>query len=128
MDKKLPKELIDRLKEIYSRDELKIINSWFKCESRKTTFRINTLKTSTKDVLDILKEKNLDFEKVSFLKNWYILINWKEKDLWDLDIYKQGKIYMQSISSQLPVDLLDLEDFHKVLDITAAPGWKKTIY
>jgi 16S rRNA C967 or C1407 C5-methylase (RsmB/RsmF family) len=29
---------------------------------------------------------------------------------------------MQSISSQLPVDLLDIEDFHKVLDITAAPG------
>jgi 16S rRNA C967 or C1407 C5-methylase (RsmB/RsmF family) len=29
---------------------------------------------------------------------------------------------MQSISSQLPVDLLDIEDFHKILDITAAPG------
>ncbi len=33
-------------------------------------------------------------------------------------------MYMQSISSQLPVDLLDIADFHKVLDITAAPGWK----
>jgi 16S rRNA C967 or C1407 C5-methylase (RsmB/RsmF family) len=29
---------------------------------------------------------------------------------------------MQSISSQLPVDLLDISDFNKVLDITAAPG------
>jgi 16S rRNA C967 or C1407 C5-methylase (RsmB/RsmF family) len=29
---------------------------------------------------------------------------------------------MQSISSQLPVDLLDIEDFNKILDITAAPG------
>jgi 16S rRNA C967 or C1407 C5-methylase (RsmB/RsmF family) len=42
--------------------------------------------------------------------------------LWDLDIYKQGKIYVQSISSQIPVDFLDIEDFHKILDITAAPG------
>jgi 16S rRNA C967 or C1407 C5-methylase (RsmB/RsmF family) len=29
---------------------------------------------------------------------------------------------MQSISSQLPVDLLDIGDFNKILDITAAPG------
>ena len=116
MNKKIPKELIDRLKEIYTKEELKIINSGFECEARKTSFRINTLKSTTKEILDILKEKNLEVEKVNFLKNWYILLNWKEKDLWDLDIYKQGKIYMQSISSQLPVDLLDLEDFHKILD------------
>lgn len=124
MLKKLPKELIERLKEIYTKEELKIIEKWFSCDSRKTSFRINTLKSTTKEVLDILKEKNLEVEKVKFLKNWYILLNWKEKDLWDLDIYKHWKIYIQSISSQLPVDLLDLEDFHKVLDITAAPGWK----
>lgn len=124
MNKILPKELIDRLKEIYTKDELKIINSWFKCEARKPSFRINTLKSTTKEILESLKENNLEVEKVKFLKNWYILLNWKEKSLWDLDIYKQWKIYMQSISSQLPIDLLDIEDFHKVLDVTAAPGWK----
>ncbi len=121
---KIPKELKERLKEIYSKEELKIIESGFKCEYRKTSFRINTLKTTTKEVLEVLKQENVDVEKVSFLKNWYILTSWREKDLWDLDLYKQWKIYIQSISSQLPVDLLDIEDFHKVLDITAAPGWK----
>ena len=124
MNKNLPNELVDRLKEIYTKEELKIINSWFECESRKISFRINILKTTTKEILEILKEKKLEVEKVKFLKNGYILLNWKEKDLWDLDIYKQWKIYMQSISSQLPVDLLDISDFNKVLDITAAPGWK----
>lgn len=124
MKNKLPIELIDRLGEIYTEDELKIIEWWFNCEARKPSFRINTLKATTKEVLDALKEANLEVEKVKFLKNWYILLNWKEKVLWDLDIYKQWKIYMQSISSQLPVDLLDIEDFHKILDITAAPGWK----
>ena len=121
---KLPKELIDRLEEIYNKEELEIIKSGFNCESRKSNFRINTLKTTTKEVLEKLKEANLEVEKVNCLKNWYILLNGNEKDLWDLNIYKQWKIYMQSISSQLPVDLLDIEDFHKVLDITAAPGWK----
>jgi len=119
----LPSELVERLEEIYSKDELEIINNWFNTENRKPSFRINTLKSNTKEVLDALSEANLETEKVSFLKNWYILLNWKEKDLWDLDVYKQWKIYMQSISSQLPVDLLDIEDFHKTLDITAAPGW-----
>ena len=121
---KLPKELIDRLEEIYNKEELEIIKSGFNCGSRKPNFRINTLKTTTKEVLEKLKEANLEAEKVNCLKNWYILLNGNEKDLWDLNIYKQWKIYMQSISSQLPVDLLDIEDFHKVLDITAAPGWK----
>jgi 16S rRNA C967 or C1407 C5-methylase (RsmB/RsmF family) len=124
MKNKLTNELIERLNEIYSEDELKIIESWFECKHRKPSFRINTLKTNTKAVLDRLKELNLEVEKVQFLKNWYILLNWDEKKLWDLDIYKKWHIYMQSISSQLPVDLLDIEDFNKILDITAAPGWK----
>jgi len=124
MKNKLPKELIERLEEIYSKDELKTIEEWFNCNHRKTSFRINTLKSNTKDVLKALKEASLEVEKVKFLKNWYILLNWEEKDLWELDIYKKWHIYMQSISSQLPVDLLDIEDFNKILDITAAPGWK----
>ncbi len=124
MLKKLPKELTDRLKEIYTKEELEIIDSGFNCEQRKTSFRINTLKTTTKEILEIMKENNLEVEKVNFLKNWYILLNWKESDLWNLDIFKQGKIYLQSISSQMPIDFLDLEDFNKVLDITAAPGGK----
>lgn len=121
---KLPEELNKRIKEIYTTEELEIIEKWFNCEARKTTFRINTLKSSTKEILEALKENNLEVEKIKFLKNWYVLLNGKEKDLWDLDIYKQGKIYVQSISSQIPVDFLDIEDFHKILDITAAPGWK----
>lgn len=124
MKEKLQQELIDRLSEIYTKDELKIIESGFNCEARNPSFRINTLKATTKEILDALKEVNLEVKKVDFLKNWYILLNGQEKDLWDLDLYKQGKIYMQSISSQLPVDLLDIEDFNKILDITAAPGWK----
>ena len=122
--KQLPNELLDRLKEIYTEQELWIIKEWFSCESRKTCFRINTLKSTTKEIEQILKENGIDFEKIKFLKNWYILPSWNEKDLWDLDIFSQWKIYLQSISSQLPVDLFNIKDFDKVLDITAAPWWK----
>jgi 16S rRNA C967 or C1407 C5-methylase (RsmB/RsmF family) len=69
MINKLPKELTDRLSEIYTKEELEIIESGFNCESRKPSFRINTLKTTTKEILDALKEANLEVEKVKFLKN-----------------------------------------------------------
>jgi hypothetical protein len=31
----------------------------------------------------------LEVEKIDFLKNAYILKNGREKDLWDLDIFKE---------------------------------------
>jgi 16S rRNA C967 or C1407 C5-methylase (RsmB/RsmF family) len=69
MNNKLPQELIDRLEEIYTKEELEVINNGFETESRKPSFRINTLKASTKEILDALKEANLETEKIKFLKN-----------------------------------------------------------
>ncbi|MFC1797906.1 hypothetical protein ACFLY2_01840 [Patescibacteria group bacterium] len=69
MKNKLPQELQDRLNEIYTKEELKTIESGFNCENRKPSFRINTLKSNTKEILDALKEANLEVEKVKFLKN-----------------------------------------------------------
>jgi len=124
MNKLLNQEFVNRLTEIYSKDELEIINKWFEINNRKTSFRVNTLKATDNEVVDFLKSKWLQTKKVSFLKHWYILLNWVEKDLWELEIFKQWKIYLQSISSQIPVELLGIEDFNKILDITASPGWK----
>jgi len=124
MKNKLPKLFDTRLKKIYNQKELEIIQNWLNITKRKVNFRINTLKSNEKEIFETLKLNNLTGKKVNFLKNWYILESWKEKDLWDLDIFKQWKIYLQSLSSQIPVDLLDLNDFSKVLDITASPWWK----
>ena len=124
MLEKLPKQLVDRLKSIYSKDELEIIHSWFSCEKRKTSFRVNTLKTTCEEIEWILDTQNLEYEKSPFLKNGYILLHGVEKDLWDLDIFTDWKIYLQSLSSQIPVDILDLNQWENILDITAAPGGK----
>jgi tRNA (cytosine40_48-C5)-methyltransferase len=80
------------------------------------------LKTNNSEIEKILKEKNIKFKKVSFLSNAYILEDTKESDLWDLDIFKNGHIYLQSISSQIPVEILSIKEDDKILDITAAPG------
>lgn len=118
------KNFLEKLEKIYSGENLEKCKKWFEIEKRKTCFRINILKSNEKEIFEILEKNNLKAKKITFLKNAYILENGKEKDLWDLDIFKNGKIYLQSLSSQIPVDFLNLEENDKVLDITAAPGWK----
>ena len=48
----------------------------------------------------------------------------RERDLWDLDLYKQGKIYLQSLSSMLPPLALSPRAGADILDMCAAPGGK----
>lgn len=120
----MKKEFLEKLSKFYSKDDLEICKKGFSIEKRKTSFRVNTLKTNNEEVEKILKEKNIKFKKVNFLSNWYYLEEWNEKSLWDLDIFKNGYIYLQSISSQLPIEILDITENQTLLDITAAPGWK----
>lgn len=118
---------LEKLEKIYDKNDFEICKKWFEIEKRKTCFRINILKSSEKEIFEILEKNNLKAKKINFLKNAYILENWKEKDLWDLEIFKDGKIYLQSLSSQIPVDFFDLKNNEKnlkILDITASPGWK----
>lgn len=125
---KLPKNFKEKLKKIFSLEELKIIKSGFSIQKRQTIFRVNTLKSSNEEIEQILKEKNIKFEKIPYLSNWYKLIEWKEKDLWDLDVFNEWKIYLQWITSQFIWEVIknDIKNQNiKVLDLTAAP-WGKT--
>ena len=125
LNTKLPQELIDRLEEIYTKEEMITIESGFNCEARKPSFRINTLKANIENTLKNLKENWIKFSSLDYLDNCYTLDEWREKDLWDTGAFKAWYIYMQSISSQIPVNIMDLKENNKVLDVTAAP-WSKT--
>lgn len=117
-------EFLEKIEKIYSWEDLEFCKKSFEIQKRKTSFRINLLKSSEKEIFEVLEKNNLKAKKIFFLKNCYILENWKEKDLWDLEIFKDWKIYLQSVSSQIPVDFLNLKPKDKILDITSAPGWK----
>lgn len=115
---------LEKLEKIYDKNDFEICKKWFETEKRKTCFRINILESNQKEIFEILEKNNLKAKKIDFLKNAYFLENGKEKDLWDLDIFKDWKIYLQSLSSQIPVDFLNLNENEKILDITASPWWK----
>lgn len=95
-------------------------------KKRKTTFRVNTIKSNATEIEEALKEAKLSFIKVSFIPNAYLLENGTEKDLESLKIYDEGKIYVQSLSSMLPPIILNPRVNADILDMTAAPGGKTT--
>ena len=127
MKNKLNKEFLGKLKDIYSKEELKIIEEWFDTKN-PTIFRINNLKNDY-DVLQNFEGYNYELEKIPYLQDSYKIIKEWTLKLSLMKSFKKWYIYVQSITSQIPVELINLPespDNFKVLDLTAAPGWKST--
>ncbi len=121
----IPEFLINKLNNQYGTEiASKIIDGNFK--KRKVTFRVNTLKSSVQEIEEILKNNNIEFEKTKFSKEAFIIKNAREDEIQKLDIYEQGKIYLQSLSSMLPPIVLNPEEGKDILDMAAAPGGKTT--
>ena len=121
---KLPIDFINYIDANFSERTVSNILSGM-CESRNTTFRVNRLKSTNEEVESFLKANNVEFEKCDFYDNAYI-VKKTEKEMLDYDICKEGKIYLQSLSSMVPPLILDVNKGDKVLDMTSAPGSKTT--
>lgn len=94
-------------------------------EDKVVSLRINTLKTTNQDILSKLNDNKITYENIS----WYdsaLVVNTSEEELSKLDIYNNGEIYLQSLSSQLPPLFLDPKENELILDMAAAPGGKTT--
>ncbi len=88
------------------------------------TLRINRLKTDRDYILNYFKEKNINFEEIPWFHDAFIINELIENDIRKLDIYEDGKIYMQSLSSMIPPIVLNPENQENILDMCAAPRWK----
>ena len=89
---------------------------------KKTTFRVNNLKSNKEEIESILNSNNIKYTKVDFFEDAFILVD--DIDLRELDIYKDGKIYVQSLSSMLPPLYFDYKEKDSIIDMAAAPGGK----
>ncbi|MDD2909268.1 MAG: RsmB/NOP family class I SAM-dependent RNA methyltransferase, partial [Candidatus Gracilibacteria bacterium] len=93
---------------------------------RKTSFRINILKSNKEEIETYLTTNNIEFEISSFSDIAYIIDKKHEYTLKGSDIFYSGKIYIQGLSSMLPPIILNPKRSEKILDVTAAPGSKTT--
>lgn len=118
----LPARFRERGLEIYGSYFWQQIEQTF--VSRPITFRVNTIKSNRKEVMDELSSGGFKVKSVSWYRDAFILTNKKQNELEETDLYKKGKIYLQSLASMVPPLVLAPEPGEKVLDLTAAPGSK----
>lgn len=121
----LPGFLIDLLTEQYGEEYAeKIILGY--TQKRKVSLRVNTLKTSLEEVVDVFCKSGVSYQAVPWYKDALIIENVDESMLRELSLYNEGKIYFQSLSSMLPPVVLNPRIGADILDMAAAPGSKTT--
>lgn len=125
MTSNIPEFLREKLEEQYGAIITQKIIQGYQTK-RNTTFRVNNLKSEVTEIEAILKEKKIEYEKVGWSKEALILKKASEKEIKNLEIYKNGKIYLQSLSSMLPPIILQPKQGTDILDMAAAPGGKTT--
>lgn len=119
--KQIPEFLLKKLKEQYPIDYENIIKGYE--SNRYSSLRINTIKTTQKEIEDILSKHNIKYEIINDIA---LIIDDDINKIKELDIYKDGKIYLQSLSSMIPPFIVNPKPQELILDMTAAPGGKTT--
>lgn len=125
MEKQLPEFLIEMLNKQYGEKMTEKIIEGYSAK-RPVTFRVNTLKVTLAEIENTLKELGIEFEKVPWSEEAFIIKNVNEKEIENLGMYKNGEIYLQSLSSMLPPIILEPKENTDILDMCAAPGGKTT--
>lgn len=118
----IPEFLYNNLVNDYGEEiALKIIDR-YKLK-RVVSLRVNTLKSNKEEVMKILNDNGISFKEVNYIP-FALIIECDESRIRELDIYKEGKVYLQSLSSMMPPLYLDLEEKSSILDMAASPGGK----
>ena len=121
----IPNFLYERLLNQYGE---KLTESILKGYSAKryVTLRINTLKSNTNKIKEILNSSNIKYKEIEWSREALILDEIDEAEIRKLSIYENGEIYLQSLSSMLPAIVLDPKPDENILDMASAPGGKTT--
>lgn len=125
MEKQIPQFLKDLLIEQYGEKISAKIENGYKAQ-RPVTLRVNNLKTSLEKAKEKLDEAQIEYETISWYEKALIIKNVREEEIRKLEIYENGEIYLQSLSSMLPPIILEPKAGENILDMTAAPGGKTT--
>ncbi len=121
----IPNFLYNLLLEQYGEDLTNIIIDGYS-QKRPVTLRANTLKTNIENVKNVFDSMQISYQEVFWYKDALILEKFPEEEIKKLDIYQNGEIYLQSLSSMLPPLILSPKENENILDMASAPGGKTT--
>ena len=106
MEKEINKFLYEILINEYGKEITDKIIKGYKQE-KPVTIRVNTIKSNLENIENELKKENITFKEVDWYEDALIIDNVREDKIRELQIYENGEIYMQSLSSMIPVLILD---------------------
>jgi len=116
-----PEWLVERWIKTYGVDEtIKICE--FNNKIPKISIRINTLKTSKTEVMDLFRENNVEFTE-SLISNECLALK-NQGNIKKIAGFKEGYWAVQGESSSLVAKILDPQEGERILDLCAAPGGK----
>jgi len=121
----IPFFLIEMLNKQYGNELVSKILEGYSAK-RVVTMRVNTLKSNVEKIKNRLSEVNIKFETVPWSNTALIIKNANEESIRNMEIYSNGEIYLQSLSSMLPPIILEPKENTDILDMCAAPGGKTT--
>lgn len=125
MQKEIPIFLQKMLLNDYGEELTKQIIEGY-ISKRKVTLRANTIKIGIEELKLCLQDNKIDYEEVKWYKDALIIKNIKEDQIKSLDLYEDGKVYLQNLSSMIPPVVLEPCQNDNILDMAAAPGGKTT--
>lgn len=123
MEKRIPDFLEKKIREEYNENEVELILSGLKAD-RKTTFRVNRIKATVQEIEKTLRENQISYSKLDGIEDGFIVEKEDEDKIRKMNIYQEGKIYLQSLSSMIPVFVLEPKEKENILDMCAAPRGK----
>jgi NOL1/NOP2/sun family putative RNA methylase len=121
----LPKQFVERLSSFISKNLIIDVLDSF-CADKLPAVRTNTLKLSTDELKELFKRHNIEFTSILWYSDAFIITNATTRQLTELQEYKNGFFYIQSLSSMIPALVLNPQQDEKILDLAAAPGSKTT--
>ena len=124
MENKVPEFLYNMLVNQYGEDITnKIINGYTR---KKVTLRVNNLKSNIDNVKKELENNEIEYEQTDLYENAIIIKKDREDKIKEMDLFKNGEIYLQSLSSMIPPLVVNPKAKENILDMAAAPGGKTT--
>lgn len=119
----LPERFIERLRCIMPADAIdEVLSSYSK--PKPVHIRINALRATNVSVLEELRGLGIIPEPVTGLAGVFSVEAADRAKLVRSSAFNEGRIYIQNLSSLLPVLTLDVQPGQRVLDLAAAPGGK----
>lgn len=106
------------LKDYDKETVIKILD--FNDQIKNDAIRINTLKANYEEIENVLNEEKITFKQSDLVNDGLIV----EKSLINHELFKEGKITVQDIASQMVTEIANPELNSTVIDLCSAPGGK----